>query len=219
MNLTSTVADQSLREAVEDQLTWDTEVDASMIGVSAKEGVVALTGYVPTYSAKLAAERTTRRVFGVKAVANDVEVKLPFQRIDPDIAKDAIDALRQREGIPVTVEVTVRDGQVVLSGTVAAMYQKTAAERAVRYLKGVRDVVNNIVIKPAVSAADVKTEITKALRRNADLGAQAIKVVAEGSKVTLTGSVHSWADKQQAERAAWNTAGVSKVEDFIVVAP
>lgn len=135
MNITTTIADESLREAVTNQLTWDPEFDASMVGVTAHDGVVALTGYVLTYAAKLAAERAARRVYGVKAVANDVHVKLACERLDSDIATDAVTALHARDGVPQNIAVTVRDGHITLSGTVDWYFQKLAAERAVRYLR------------------------------------------------------------------------------------
>lgn len=219
MTSTMTIADENVREAVTSQLAWDSEFDASMIGVTAHDGVVTLSGHVYTYAAKLAAERAARRVYGVKAVANELRVKLTSERIDSEIAKDAIDALRMREGIPTKVEVTVRDGEIALGGTVDSYYQKVAAERAVRYLRGVRGVVNNITVKPAISATNVQKHIVAALHRDADIDARRIHVSVDGSKVTLSGNVRSWAEKQAAERAAWNTAGVSLVSNLIVVAP
>lgn len=219
MSLIATVAAESLRDSVLSQLAWNAEFDASMIGVTTQDGVVSLTGFVKTYAAKLAAERTARRVYGVKAVSNDLQVKLAVERIDPEIAHDAVEALRSREGIPFKFDVTVRTGQVILGGSVDWNFQRLAAERAVRYLKGVRGVTNDIVVKPSVSPSDVQKHIVAALHREADIDARRIRVTAQGGKVTLTGNVRSWTEKQQAERAAWNTAGVSKVEDFIVVAP
>lgn len=219
MSITTTVANESLRDAVMSQLTWDPELDASMVGVTTHDGVVTLTGFVQTYAAKLAAERSARRVYGVRAVADDLQVKLAVERIDPEIAHDAVDALRSRDGIPSRIDVTVRNGHITLGGTVDWNFQRLAAERAVRYLRGVRGVTNDIVVKPSVSASDVQKHIVAALHREADVDARRIRVTAQGGKVTLAGNVRSWTEKQQAERAAWNTAGVSKVEDFIVVAP
>jgi len=141
------------------------------------------------------------------------------ERIDPEIAHDAVAALRSRDGIPSKIDVTVRNGQVILGGTVDWNFQRLAAERAVRYLRGVRGVTNDIVVKSSVSPKDVQKQIAAALHREADIDARRIHVTAEGGKVTLTGNVRSWTEKQHAERAAWNTAGVSKVEDLIVVAP
>ena len=128
-----TVIDQRLKDSVAYQLDWDPEVDASLISVSAQDGVVTLAGYVNTYAAKLFAERAARRVYGVKAVANELEVRLATERIDPDIAKDALDALRNRIDVPLGITVTVRDGHITLAGTVEWIYQKMGAERAVKY--------------------------------------------------------------------------------------
>jgi osmotically-inducible protein OsmY len=195
MSTTLTFIDQRLKGSVTHQLEWDPEVDVSLVGVSAQDGVVTLTGYVDTYAAKLAAERAARRIYGVKAVANELEVRLVDQRIDPDIAKDALDALKNRIDIPLGVTVTVRDGYVTLAGTVEWMYQKMAAERAVKYLRGVRGVFNQIALKPSISPKDVQKRIAEALHRHADIDARRIHIEADGAKVTLSGSVRSWIEK------------------------
>jgi osmotically-inducible protein OsmY len=219
MSTTLTIIDQRLKDSVAHQLEWDPALDASMVGVTAQDGVVTLTGYVDTYAAKLAAERSARHVFGVKAVANKLEVKLASERIDPDIAKDALDALKNRIDVPLGVSVTVRDGFITLGGTVEWMYQKMGAERAVKYLRGVRGVFNQIALKPSVSPKDVQKRITDALHRHADIDARRIHVEAEGAKVILSGTVRSWIEKDEAQRAAWAAPGVITVDNRIAVVP
>jgi osmotically-inducible protein OsmY len=217
MSTTLTVSDQRLKDSVTHQLEGDPALDASMVGVSARDGVVALTGYVDTYAAKLAAERSARRVYGVTAVVNELEVKLATERIDPDIAKDALEALKNRIDVPPGVAVTVRGGFITLGGAVEWMYQKMAAERAVKYLRGVRGIFNQIALTPKVSPKNVQKLITEALHRQADIDAHRIHVVAEGAKVILSGTVSSWAENDEAQRAAWAAPGVISVENRIAV--
>ena len=219
MTTTITSAEQSLRDSVVRQLNADPSFDASMIGVTSSDGVVTLSGYVDTYFVRLAAERATRRLYGVKAVANELEVKLAQERIDPDIAKDALQALKNRIDVPPGLAVTVRDGYVSLTGTVEWKYQKEAAERAIRYLRGVRGVFNNIEVKPPVAPKDVQRRITEALHRYAAIDARRIHVEASGGTVTLDGSVRSWVEKDEAERAAWTVSGVASVINRIGVVP
>jgi osmotically-inducible protein OsmY len=217
--MTITTQDESLREALVKQLAWRPEVDATMVGVSVQAGVVTLTGYVDTYAAKLVVERVVRTVYGVRAIANELEVKLAQERIDPDIARDAAEALRNNTEVPFGIAVTVRSGYITLTGTAEWMYQKAAAERAVKYLRGVRGVYNHIVLKPTVSAGDVRKRILEALHRHADVDARRINIVTEDRTVTLNGNVRSWAERQEAEDAAWAAPGVAVVHNRIEVVP
>ena len=219
MTTTITSAEQWLRDSVVRQLGADPSFDASMIGVTSSDGVVTLSGYVDTYFARLAAERAARRVYGVKAVANELEVKLAQDRIDPDIAKDALQALKNRVDVPTGLAVTVRDGYVSLTGKVEWKYQKEAAERAIRYLRGVRGVFNNIELKPQVAPKDVQRRITEALHRHAAIDARRIHVEASGGTVTLDGNVRSWGERDEAERAAWTVSGVANVINRIGIVP
>lgn len=219
MSTTLTTPEQGLRDMVMRQLAWDPQVDATMIGVTNKDGIVTLSGYVDTYAGRLAAERAARRVYGVKAVANELAVKLAEDRIDPDIAKDALHALVNRVDVPRGITVTVRDGHIALGGRVEWNYQRVSAERAVKYLRGVKGVFNNIVVSPAASPKDVETRIADALRRHADIDARRIHVTAEGARVMLSGFVRSWNERDEAERAAWTAPGVSTVDNRIAVIP
>ena len=214
--------DKELQRDILDELSWEPLVDPARIGVAVTGGIVTLTGHVSSYAERYAAERAAKRVYGVRAVANELEVKLPgsSQRTDEDIARAAVEALRSNVAIPADKsKVTVSKGWVTLEGEVEWQYQKSAAERAVHYLPGVVGVSNLITIKPRVSPAELKTKIENAFKRSAELDANRITVEVEGGKVILRGTVGSWAETEGAERAAWSAPGVYSVGNQITVEP
>ena len=211
--------DKELQHAVEQELLWEPSVDAEHIGVSVKNGVVQLDGHVNSYAEKWGAERAAMRVSNVKAVASEIKVELPSSatRTDADIARAALNLLEWNLMVPNTVKVQVTDGWLTLKGVVEWQYQKEEAERAVRSLTGVKIVVNEITVKPSVSAAGVKSKIEEAFKRNAEIDAGRIKVETTGGTVTLRGNVRSWAEREVAERVAWAAPGVTNVKDLITL--
>jgi osmotically-inducible protein OsmY len=215
---TLTPDDIRVKEAVSRALEWDPEIDATALGVSAQNGVVTLTGYIDTYAAKLAAERVAKRVRGVRAVANDVDVRLKLARTDPQIASDVIWALELR-GIPTTVQATVHAGHVTLTGPVAWLYQKVSAAKAIRHINGVRGVVDYITVAPRPMVKDVEHRIAEALHHHAGVDARRIVTTIDGSTATLTGQVGSWYERDAAERTAASAPGITRVDNQIGVEP
>ena len=216
---TLTGTDLRLRNFVVRELDWDPDVDASAIGVSAHYGVVTLTGFVDTYAGKLAAERVAKRMRGVRAVANDITVRLAVDRTDADIAADAAAALKLQTTAADKVQIAVHHGHVGLTGTVEWFTQREAAAAAVHHVPGVRGVVNYIEVASKPAFRDVHRRIVSALHRNADLDARNLRVDVAGDVVTLTGTVGSWLQRDAAERGAASAPGIRRVQNQIVVAP
>jgi len=214
--------DLELRQDVLDELEFEPSVNAAHIGVTANHGVVTLTGFVTSYAEKTAAERAARRVKGVKAIAEEIEVRLPsdLKRADDEIAVRAVDILKWQVGVPADrIRVKVEKGVVTLTGEVDWQFQKTEADHVVHKLSGVVDVLNRIRIASPVYAVEVKEKIEKALQRSAELEASRITVEIEGGRVILKGRVHAWYERDIAERAAWSAPGVTEVQDRITIEP
>jgi len=216
------MTDGELLDQVEDALDWEPSVDVSDVDVSVDGGVVTMRGDVGSYAQKRTAERVVLGVYGVRGVANDLNVRLPgaLERSDTDIAQAAVNTLTWNTQVPSDrVTVAVSDGWVTLRGTVDWQYQKDAAERGVRNLTGVRGITNDMTVGPRVQPGDVQARIEAALRRNAEIDARRINVSVADGRITLSGNVHSSAERDEARRAAWAAPGVTAVEDHMAVVP
>jgi osmotically-inducible protein OsmY len=212
--------DMELQKDVAEELKWEPRLKEEEIGVAVKDGVVTLTGFVPDYAQRRAAARAAERVVGVRAVAQELVVKVPemFRYSDTELAHRVVNALKWDVEVPnEKIKAKVEDGFVLLEGTVDWQYQRNAAERAVRYLGGIKGVTNMVTIAPAASPYDVAQRIKAALHRTADVEAKRVQVTASDGKVVLSGTVRSWPERADIERAAWSASGVTVVDDRLAV--
>jgi osmotically-inducible protein OsmY len=213
-------SDTELQKDVIAELKWEPRLREDEIGVTVRDGVVTLTGFVPDYAQRRVAAKAAERVVGVRAVAQELMVKVPqpFHRSDTELAHQVVNALAWDIEVPDDkIKARVQDGWVTLEGDVDWQYQRSSAERAVRYLTGVKGVNNFINIKPHASPYDVAQHIKAALHRTAEADAKKIQVTAADGKVTLTGTVRSWPERAEIERAAWSASGVTSVDDRLAV--
>ena len=216
------MVDKELKEQVASALEWEPSVSSRDIGITVDGGVVTLRGSVGSYAEKIDAERTALRTYGVKAVANDLDVRLDshYHRTDTEIAQAALSALKWHMGVPEDrLTLTVKDGWITLGGNLDRQVSKDAAVRAIRDLTGVKGVTNNIRVLANTRPADIRDKIEAAFKRSAAIDARRINISVHDGKIILSGNVHSWSERQEAEHAAWAAPGVSEVDDRLTIVP
>lgn len=211
--------DETIRENVVRQIHWTPEIRSKDIIVTVADRNLQLNGFVHTYMEKSAAESAAKQVYGVLCVANEIAVKPEIERTDPEITRDVVDALRLNSTVPATgLKITVREGLVTLEGAVSYYYERRNAECSVQVVGGVKGVINRIAIHPATVSSDhLKEKIEETWKRTIDLDARFMYVAAQDGIVDLYGHVHSWAEKEKAERAAWQAPGVLVVRNHLQI--
>jgi osmotically-inducible protein OsmY len=215
-------SDLEIQQDVISQLKWEPFVKASEIGVSVKNGIVTLSGLVDSYSKKIAAETAVRKVSGVKAIAEDIQIGVSpsFRKTDTEIAESVLNALKWHSAVPdEKIKIKVEDGIVTLDGELEWEYQRTSAKNAVVNLMGVKNVISNLIVKPKALVSDIKNKISAALHRAATIDAEKISIDVSGNKVILRGQVRSYAEKEDAEDAAWSAPGIASVVSYLEMVP
>ena len=215
----SQVHNENLRDDVLAELDLDPQLDAHRVGVTVEDGIVTLAGTVSSFAEKWAAEEAAKRVKGVKAVAERLEVDLPAMHVrdDTDIAREVTNALAWNVTLPTEIRTTVENGHVTLEGTVDWYYQRERAAETVRNLRGVRGVTNYLALRPRISPENVEATIKRAFHRQAQIDADKIDIRVIGGKVTLSGNVHGWFERSEAVQAAWSIPGVTEVENKLAL--
>lgn len=216
MSGTVSAADLRMRDAVLQELDWDSQFDAAAVGVSARDGAVTLTGSIDTYAAKIAAERGARRVRGVRSVANEIQVRLRRPRGDEEIARDAAHELARRPTLPSSVQAAVHYGTVTLTGTVVTLFQKAIAENAMAHIPGVTHVVNRLQVAVG-TPRHVERRLAQAIRRNGEVMSRGVQATVSGDTVTLTGSVPTWLARDAAATAVMHAPGIATIANELAV--